>query len=214
MPQQYFDGLFLRHVGMGFDKQMRLADFLERSGGGDWYFDTPSARLSFGKIRFEAQILGSQDTVNNTWMWAWANEASKLPEQALAAAQALREFGEENQIEAFTKPLIPCDELFTPLLVEHAGHALATIAVGVLECDAYYAAPYGKGVAFLLLKDERLERNVDNALARIVSIFPQALNAYPIADHKLALGGYLEDFGFEPEAGDEGLSVSIDGIKV
>jgi hypothetical protein len=75
------------------------------------------------------------------------------------------------------------------------GHVLAMIASGVCEADAYYRGPYEGGAAFLLIKDAAFPRRRESPLARLGHVFPQAIAAFAIADHRLALTSYLDQAG-------------------
>ena len=48
-----------------------------------------------------AQIIGSYNSKDHTWLWAWAN--SSIDETFKADALKLREYGEEHKIERLTK---------------------------------------------------------------------------------------------------------------
>ena len=83
MDQQLID-LYHRHVGMAFDRQQRLADFLAlKANGQRGKHDSERALLSFGsRFEFESPILGSHTTHNNSWLWAWSNRNIKLASPA------------------------------------------------------------------------------------------------------------------------------------
>jgi hypothetical protein len=208
--------LFHRHVVTAYDKQMRLADFLQESvGHAGWSFDKTTATLTFGKdVHFQAEILGSVDLVASTWLWAWANQASNIPDSQLKAARAMKEYGDKEQIAELATDLLVCDSILGKENEAAAGHVLGVIAVGLLGFDAYYSAPYTGGVAILLIRDARLQAPVEQPLPRILTIFPQALQGYPISDHKTALAGYLEYYGFRPTVRDKKIRVNHGGQTV
>lgn len=212
----FLDDLFHRHVAAAFDKQMRLGDFLrEAAGSPEWSFDPSNGHLTFGNgVRFQAQILGSQSEIEETWLWAWANDVAALPDNCLTAARAIRDYGTAHEIVQFTTGLATCASFFSEDLESFAGHALSVIAVGLLGYDAYYSAPYEGGVAVLLLKDPRLESTIKTPIGRILTTFPQALNGYPITDHKTALCGYLEHYGFTPIASETEVVVNQAGSRI
>lgn len=83
--------------------------------------------------------------------------------------------------------------------LEHAdSHAFASIAVGKGLGKTYYRGPYEDGAAFLLITDEQLQFDVDEPLQRILAVFPQAISALELPNHRKALRGYLQHYGFEP----------------
>lgn len=183
-----------------FDRQLLLADFI---GDLPWAYDLQTGILSFGdRFTWRAEVLGTESEETDTWLWAWANEASNIPLEKQAASLKLKALGEEHDIAELTEPLVP---------LEHAdGHAFASIAVGEGLGKAYYRGPYEGGAAFLLITDEQLELKVDDPLQRILTVFPQAISAMEISDHREALRGYLEHYGFEPQDQDGALVLHED----
>ena len=89
--------------------------------------------------------------------------------------------------------------------------------------NIYYRGPYEGGAAFLLIKDAAFPRSRESPLARLGHIFPQAITAFAIADHRLALTSYLDQFGIAyqcvgdavvvREAGDVVLSAAFDAQR-
>src|SRR5262245_52146728 len=82
-PGQVMDeqllSLYHRDVGMAFDRQLRLADFLARKAPKEKpKYDISTATLTFGKVEFEAPVLGSRQEHNNSWLWAWSDRNLKL----------------------------------------------------------------------------------------------------------------------------------------
>lgn len=182
--------IFTHHAASAFAKQLHLDDLV---GELDWHVDLGSGCLSFGdRYRWQTQVLGTASEINNSWLWAWANPSGIAPE-LLQAALALRDFGEQHGITELVEAQLP--------LAEIDGHFLALLASGLLDAGAYYRAPYEGGAAFLLITDERFPRCSEPPLGRIASVFPQALAALDIPNHKIALAGYLESCGlaFESE---------------
>jgi hypothetical protein len=196
--------LFHRHAATAFDKQSHLADLI---GSADWHFDLASGVLSFGdRYAWSAQLLGTESDETGTWLWAWANPSPGLAPALLAAAHALKELGEQCSIEELIRPQLPLREI--------DGHFLATIASGLGLADAYFRAPYDGGAAFLLVKDEAFPRPDVPPLLRIATLFPQALAALDLGDHKVALTHYLAYHRLTGEAAAETLVVRDDDGQV
>ncbi len=175
-----------------FDRQMLLADLIDDL---PWAYDLQTGILSFGdRYHWKAEVLGTESEETGTWLWAWANEASNIPAQHQTASLNLKNFGEAHDIDELTEPMVPLD---------HAdGHAFASIAVGEGLGKAYYRGPYNDGAVFLLITDENLQLQVEVPLLHILTVFPQAISALDLPDHREALRGYLKHYGFEPK--DEG----------
>jgi hypothetical protein len=190
--------LYLRHVGIGFDRQLRLAEFLEREAAGqDWNYTISTATLTFGAdVRFEAHDLGSHAAPDNSWLWAWANPHLKLTAanrelaaavRSLALAAGVPEFAADRQFDL--------GPVLGELLSGQAAHVLALVIAGELGYDAYYTLPFAHGRAAAVIRDDRLRFVEDNPLNRIAFVFPQVLSALPILDHRAALLGYARALG-------------------
>ena len=172
-----------------------------------WAYDLQTGVLAFGyRFAWHADILGTESQESGTWLWSWANEGGNIPEQQQAASLKLKALGEEHGIAELTEPVVP---------LNHAnGHTFASIAVGEGLGKAYYRGPYKGGAAFLLITDERLQLRVEDPLQRILTVFPQVISAMEIADHREALWGYLEHYGFEPEDDGDALLLREQGREV
>jgi hypothetical protein len=216
MSQALLD-LYHRHVGPVFDRQRRLADFLDENGeGGGWGYDVASTALAFGKaISFEAHLLGSFAEGNRTWLWAWANRHLNLPAANRALAEAVRRLasGPELQVFAADGP-VGCDDLLPEELADEAAHAFGVIVTGALEHDAYYTLPYEGGRGVAVIRDRRLRRPEPHPLLRISSVFTQAISGYPIPDHRAAFTAYAESCGLQARAAGEEVRVLSAGAEV
>jgi hypothetical protein len=187
--------LYHRHVAAAFDRQMRLADFLEKEAGGQrWNYTISTATLEFGdKVRFEAFDIGTHADPDNSWLWAWCNPHLKLTEANHALGEAVRQLGQDVGVAAFAADRqLSCGDLLGPDVSPAAAHAFAAIVVGELQFDAYYTIPFTHGRATAVIRDKRLQSHVPNPVARIVTVFPQALAAFPIPDHEAAFVAYAK----------------------
>jgi len=189
--------LFCRHAAASFDKQQHLDNLV---GGLDWHFDLAGHLLSFGdRFRWQAQLLGTESEDTKTWFWGWANPSPGITPSLLQAATALKELGEQRLIDELTEPQLSLEEF--------NGHFLTLIASGICQANASYYAPYEGGAAHLLIKDDRFPPPTEPPLVRIASLFPQAISAIAIPNHKLALAGYLEYYGLDARAEGDALVV-------
>lgn len=183
-----YDQLFLQHVAASYDKQMALGDLI---GSNPWQFDMNTASLSFGdSLRFRIEILGTESSYSNTWLWGWANESSGIPAEMLAASEEMRALGRQEGIHEFLHPDWQLSERLN-------GHILSMIASGLCDCNAYYRGPYEGGALFMLIRDPAFPQARFNPLQRIVTLFPQLISTIPIADHQTAFRHYLAYYGAE-----------------
>lgn len=196
--------LFNQHLCYTFDRQLLLTDII---GDLPWTYDLHSGILSFGdQFHWQAEFLGTESEETNTWLWAWANDASNIPAQQQAASLKLRALGEEHSIAEFIEPTVP---------LEHAdGHAFASIAVGEGLGKAYYRGPYEGGAVFLLIVEKQMPWQVEHDLQRISTLFPQIISELEIKNHQLALQNYLNHYGLKPERTENTLIVREQGQRI
>jgi hypothetical protein len=183
--------MFLTAAAAAFDRQAHLAALV---GGLDWAIDVPAARLSFGdRHRWAVQFLGTEGHAAGTWRWAWAGPSALL-KPGLAVALALRDSGGAPEFAAAELPLREAD-----------GHALATVAGTLCGANAYYRCPYDGGALFALVADTNFPECPDPPLRRVADVFPQALAALDLPDHRRAFMGHVCH---------RGLSAAADGDRV
>lgn len=139
----------------------------------------------------QAQLLGTESESSNTWLWAWANTESNIPDHLLVASLSLKDYGEQHGIPELTQSELPLDQI--------DGHTLALLASGLCDANAYYRCPYDGGALFVLIMDENFPKDPTPPLQRIASVFPQAIASLDIPDHRLALTGYLDHYGLAHE---------------
>jgi len=172
-------------VPFAFDRQLFLAELI---GDFNWSYDLQAGLLSFGnRYQWHTQVLGTESDESRTWLWAWANKASNIPDHLLQASRIMRAFGEQHEFPELTSHEVPLDEI--------DAHFLALIASGVCRANGYYRGPYEGGAVFLLIQDDSYPCNMELPLTRIATVFPQAISALEIPNHRLALLSYLASYG-------------------
>lgn len=180
-----YDTLLEKHAAVAFEKQYSLAEII---GDNNWEIDMNTGLIHFGDdIKFPMQILGSYSFSSGTWLWAWANEASNIPESLLVEATKLKELGESYNIEFLIMP----EYKMEPTDI----HALGLIASGEFDCNAYYAGNFGNGILLLTLKDDSIKNVSDNEQLRILNIFPEIISTFAV-NHKRSLKHYLTAKGY------------------
>jgi len=176
-----YDTLLERYAGIAFEKQFSLAEII---GENDWNVDLNTGLLSFGsELSFPMQIIGTYSFESSTWLWGWANEASNIPENLLQEAKALKQLGEEHNIEFLKMPQYKIESVDV--------HALGFIASGKFGSSAYYAGNYGDGIILMTLKSQSVDELQYNEQARILTVFPQLISTFSV-NHKRALKNYLQ----------------------
>jgi len=178
-----FQTLLTRHIGSAFARQMALADLLGERG---WRLDLAEGVAHFGDdLHFPVQLLGSAAEDSASWLWAWANTASNLPEHLLVAATALRERGERDG---------PAELATASLPLEDDGHTLALLAAA-LSARCYYRGPYRGGALFFLVDDVPATVFAPCDDPRVLSLLGQLIAQFPL-DHRAMTEGFLDDQGY------------------
>ncbi|MBN6102732.1 hypothetical protein JR064_11190 [Xanthomonas sp. CFBP 8703] len=178
-----FQALLARHIGTAFARQMALADLLGERG---WRLDLAEGIAHFGDdLHFPVQLLGSAAEDSASWLWAWANTASNLPENLLVAANALRERGERDGPAELATASLPLDD---------EGHTIALLAAA-LSARCYYRGPYRGGALFFLLDDVPAAVFAPCDDPRVLSLLGQLVAQFPL-DHRAMTEGFLDDQGY------------------
>lgn len=173
------DDLITEHGAASWDKQMCLMDV---TGENKWNLDTRRGELTFGSsLTFPVQFLGTEAEDAHSWLWAWANEASRLPPELVAASRQIEAFGRQNGVAALSEPESSLDDV--------SGHRLSMIASGLCGADAYYRAPYDGGALFLLLSAPEVRSRGDATTTAFVRNFLDFISAYS-CEHRPALIAY------------------------
>lgn len=172
---------FDTHAVSAWAKQMHLNELV---GEADWELDIDAGQVAFSNgRRWSIQILGSESHQSDTWLWAWANTKSGLPDSLLQMAQQVRAFGEQHDIDELIQPDMPLDW--------GDSHLLGTIAAGLCEADAYYRCPHSAGAVCVLIRDDTFPRPAASPLAQLPELFFEAINNLDIRNHRLALTSFL-----------------------
>ena len=186
--------LLRRHSLAVLDAQLRLDDV---AGEADWWISQNDGTITLGDLIAEVQFIGSESERPHEWMWAWANENVDAP--LAASAQQLRT--SHGHVPEFALP-----RFRMPRGID--GHAIATVATGLLKADAYYRAPHPGGSVFVML---RMPAATPLPAWTPLRRAGATLRAAPFTllvpvgiDHVAA---YLRDLGFEPSVTDRAVSV-------
>lgn len=170
------------HAGIAYERQLFLADLIEGYGG--FSLDLQAGHLTFGdELTMNVQVLGNQTEQTQTWLWGWADEASRFPAALLRRAGQLRTYGREQGVHALIEPEIGLDET-------HHGHRFAMVASGLLDLNAYYRIPYEGGALFVLIDDPSFPQDTRQPIRRISLVFPPLISHVALPDHRAALRCY------------------------
>jgi len=184
-PCKTLEELLERYGGIAFDKQLDFADVI---GNNNWNVDMPKGQLAFGaELSFPIQVLGTISYSSESWLWAWANTQSGLPENIIKESLVLKKYGEVNEIDILRDSSFDFgkDDL----------HLIGIIASGMFNSTAYYIADYGQGAMVVTLKSVKIDNARKDNHNRILTVFPQLISQFDM-NHKLALTNYLQAKGY------------------
>jgi hypothetical protein len=95
-----------------------------------------------------AQIIGTYNSEDRTWMWAWANPS--IDERLRADALKVRKYGEEHRIDRLTKPKWEG--------TEDDAWAMAALAVKLCGEQGAYRGPSGTTYVFIAFGEVKLSK--------------------------------------------------------
>ncbi|MCA9173684.1 MAG: hypothetical protein KDB14_04285 [Planctomycetales bacterium] len=199
MASAEFTSLLSQHIGSAFAKQIAFADFL---GDHTWNVNISEGVASFGERSFPMQLLGTEAEGDATWLWAWANEGSNLPNALLHACQELRTLGERTGVPELVDPCFPSEVA--------DGHAIALVASGLNPTCCYYRGPYEGGALFFLVCDAPDEVTRPVAAERIPAIFMGGISHFEI-NHRHMAESFLKTQGFDLDVSDLLMIATRDG---
>jgi len=169
-----------RYTLLAIEKQDRLSLLV---GEHTYELDLETGKALFGEgIEFPCQVLGTESDNTLTWLWAWADEQTEVPDDLIKASRELRDWGSKKEVQEFTLPAVDLDRA--------DGHAIAMIAVELCRASAYYHDVYEGGAAFVLLFDKRIDAQPSLDRARLSRHFLDLIARYDL-DHRQVLRSYI-----------------------
>jgi len=118
-----------------------------------WDLDQDTGELVFSladgmKASAPAQIIGTYNTEDHTWLWAWAN--SSIEDKLKTDALKLRKYGEEHHVDRLTQQK----------WVGTEDDAWAMVAVAVKLCGEQggYRGPAGATHVFIAFGETKLSK--------------------------------------------------------
>jgi hypothetical protein len=184
---EIFDKKLIEKFGaFAIEKQLFFADIVKAM---DWNVDIRKGQIFFGEdLVFPIQVLGTFSHSSETWLWAWANSKSGIPEELLAHANKLKEYGSVNKIDLFTEGQFEIER--------NDMHYIGMIALGMTEANGYYLGNYGDGTMCLTIDAKEVGEKLPNDHVSIFTVFPQLISQFEI-NHKDAFMNYLNSKRYE-----------------
>ncbi len=201
--------LYHRHVGMAFDRKLRLAELVrDKAGKVKWKYEVAAATLACGpKLRFEAPLLGTHIHGNHSWLWAWSNRNLKLTLTNRALGDLVRVTAHRIGVPMFAHAGFSLEPLLGAELTRYAAEVIGGILARELDFDAHYVAPEDAYDSAILVRHEKLKTPEKFPLHRVLTVFPQVVKTLPLLNHRDALTAYARDYGLNVTA--EGSTLRI-----
>ncbi len=174
---------------------MEKQDKLSRIIGENMHeLDLDAGLIRFSRdLAFPFQVLGTESDNTLTWLWAWAEEHTEIPENLVQTSLQLRDWGVGEGIREFTIPSLDLD---------HAdGNSLAMVSTQIAMANSYFRDSYEGGAAYLLIFDKSIENEPSFDRASLFSHLTSLLSRYELNQRNVLLS-YLERKGLSPVAKD------------
>jgi hypothetical protein len=203
-----FVALYSKHVGPAFDRGLRFRALVEKkAAGAESSYDPTTAALAFGKLKFEAELLGTYHAANGSWRWAWGDPHAKLTLTNRALGTVVRASAGKLGSAVFAAHGFTAEALLGPDLAPHAADALGAVLARELGFDTHFVLEVGGEPAALLIRDKRIALTEPKPVARVASVFAELVAALPVPNPRLALAEFAREYGLTVTESDTGLTV-------
>ncbi len=197
--QQAFTAYLEQYALVSLEKQDRMAMLI---GEHLHELDLDAGTIRFSsELVFPMQVLGTESDNTVTWLWAWADEQTEIPDNLLDASRRLRDWGSKEGLNEFTSPSIDLDRA--------DGNAIALIASQVAGASCFYRDSYEGGAVYLLLFDKTIDSRPSFDRTRLVRGLSDILSRYDL-NHRNTLESYFRLKGLSPSAQDLVISCELD----
>ncbi|MFC5048472.1 DUF6882 domain-containing protein [Aquimarina hainanensis] len=179
--------LYNQCVARSFEQQNIFADMVSDQS---WDFNMGKGTVTFGTQEFSMQMLGTYSEKEKSWLWAWGNQQSGIPEVLLEAVHELRSVGSKYGVEDFVSPKIDTEE--------DPGHFYGAIASSLTGMSCYCPLKFKGLNVYVLIKSDEIEAKELKEPSLLAANFTKMLTAVACS-HKHALYSYLEKKGYSME---------------
>jgi hypothetical protein len=163
--------------------------------------DLDSGMIRFsGGLAFPIQVLGTESDNTLTWLWAWDEEQTEIPENLVQASLQLRIWGTRENIREFTLPSVDIDQA--------DGTAIALIATEVSRANSFFRDSYEGGAAYYLIFDASVDNQPPFDRAELLRQLTDVVARYEL-NHRKVLWSYLEQKGLSPIAAGDTITCEL-----
>lgn len=169
-----------RYALVSLEKQDRLMSLI---GDNMHELDLDAGKVRFSDSEFSMQVIGTESDNTLTWLWAWADEQTEIPEVLLDASRQLQDWGRSEDVPEFTAPSVDLNAA--------DGHTVSLIASQVCNASGFFRDDYEGGAAFLLLFDNRIDALPSFDRARLLRGLRELFTRYEL-NHRNVILAYLQ----------------------
>lgn len=200
-----FQQVFSASVGWALATQMAASEHVVKQQ--DWNVDFDECKITFGQDAYPIQLIGSEDTQSNTWLWGWANP-SELPNEIFSLARGLQQWGVSQGPTEMRQDELTLDNRIN-------GHTLSMIAISLSEVPVcYYRCVHRGGAVFVAISEVPNAVFAPIPVQKFTSIAMQIIGQFDV-DHKIMAESFLYSNGTPGAWQDNMLSATFgDGQKV
>jgi hypothetical protein len=133
--------------------QTRTHDNIFQLGTAAWSADLAAGTIEFTssngvKATASLQIIGTFNTEDSTWLWAWANNS--IPSTLCNHANALKQYGEAHGVERFITRKLQC--------LESEAWEFTAVANKLGSGQGAYRGPDGSAFVFMTFSNVKVQR--------------------------------------------------------
>ena len=188
LPQVSMAELYDRSFALACEKQEIFAKIVE---GLDWSCDMLEGKLTYGDDKvFDIQVIGTYSENEKSWLWAWANNQSGIPETFLQTSLAMRNLGTTHQLQDLTSPKLQS--------ATDPGAFYSVIALGVFGDTCYVPLTFKGLKVYVTVRSKEVDGMARNEASLICSHFTNLTASYQFP-HKYCLQYYLMAKGYQVE---------------
>ena len=119
----------------------------------NWAADQDSGRIEFAFVdgtvaEAEMQIIGTYNTLDGTFLWAWDHPSVQVPLRM--HAKLAREFGEKHGLATYTERIIEC--------TEDEAWELTAVAARLGNANGAYRGPAGTALVYITFGEIKLHK--------------------------------------------------------
>jgi hypothetical protein len=195
--------LLERYGAISLEKQISFGDLI---GDRSWNVDVSNGTISFGQdFSFPMQIIGTISHAAQSWLWAWANAQSNLPDSIIKDSLFLKKYGEENDIPLLSNRSFD----FT----KEELHLMGIIASGLTNASGYYLCDYGQGTMVVTVNSPQIVEATKDDHLRMLTVFPQLISQFEM-NHLSAFRNYLAAKSYSITENGNSVSGTRDGKTI